>query len=89
MYGYEICQTIKEVTQDRLIIKEGSLYPALYKMKDEGLLTVESVTIDNRVRQYYSLAKKGNANAEAQIDEFSHFLATMTRLFKKDLSVSR
>jgi DNA-binding PadR family transcriptional regulator len=86
MYGYEICQTIKQLTSDQLILKEGSLYPALYKLKDEGLLKVESVKVGNRVRQYYSLARKGNAVAKQYVDEFSLFLKTMSALFKKDLS---
>src|SRR5215216_5956546 len=74
MYGYEMCQTIKTLTKDQLIIKEGSLYPALYKLKEEGVLKVETVKIGNRVRQYYSLAKQGNAAAKEQLTEFSLFL---------------
>jgi DNA-binding PadR family transcriptional regulator len=35
MYGYEICQKVKEITGNEIIIKEGSLYPALYKLKEE------------------------------------------------------
>jgi PadR family transcriptional regulator, regulatory protein PadR len=86
MYGYEICQTIKELTSGQLIIKEGSLYPALYKLKDEGLVKVEAVKVGNRVRQYYSLARSGNAVAKQEVNEFSLFLKTMTSLFKKELS---
>jgi PadR family transcriptional regulator, regulatory protein PadR len=86
MYGYEICQTIKEVTKDQLILKEGSLYPALYKMKEEGLLKVESVKAGKRTRQYYSLARNGNAVAAQQVNEFSLFIKTMGSLFKTDLS---
>jgi DNA-binding PadR family transcriptional regulator len=86
MYGYEICQTIKQLTSDQLILKEGSLYPALYKLKDEGLLKVETVKVGKRVRQYYSLARQGNAVAKQHVDEFSLFLKTMSALFKKDLS---
>ena len=87
MYGYEICQTIKQATSDKVIIKEGSLYPALYKLKDEGLLKVETVKVGNRVRQYYSLAKGGNVTAKQQVNEFSEFLKTMSALFKKELSI--
>jgi DNA-binding PadR family transcriptional regulator len=89
MYGYEICQTIKSLTNDQLIIKEGSLYPALYKLKEEGLVKVETVTVGNRPRQYYALVRHGNTVARDQISEFSHFLKTMVSLFKVDLSLQK
>ncbi len=81
MYGYEICQKVKELTSNEIIIKEGSLYPALYKLKAEGLVTVESIEVDNRIRQYYSLTDKSNTMAKEQVTEFSLFLITMGKLF--------
>jgi DNA-binding PadR family transcriptional regulator len=89
MYGYEICQTIKELTNDQLIIKEGSLYPALYKLKDEGLLKVETVKVGERTRQYYSLARQGKSSARDHVREFSMFLETMNGLFKPGLNTER
>jgi DNA-binding PadR family transcriptional regulator len=82
MYGYEMCQKVKELTNNEIIFKEGSLYPALYKLKSEGLVEVEAIEVGNRIRQYYSLAKKGTNIATEQITEFSLFLATMNKLFK-------
>jgi PadR family transcriptional regulator, regulatory protein PadR len=86
MYGYEICQTIKQLTNDQLIIKEGSLYPALYKLKEEGLVKVETVKVGNRIRQYYTLARTGVAAAKEQVNEFSMFLKTMNNLFNTKAS---
>lgn len=86
MYGYEICQKVKELTSSEILIKEGSLYPALYKLKAEGLLQVESIEVDNRTRQYYSLTNKSKMMAKEHITEFSHFLLTMSKLFKVDPS---
>ena len=81
MYGYEICQKVKELTHHEILIKEGSLYPSLYKLKAEGLLQVESIEVDNRTRQYYSLTDKSEGMAKDQVTEFSHFLLTMSKLF--------
>ena len=86
MYGYEICQKVKELTNDELLLKEGSLYPALYKLKAEGWLEVESIEVDNRTRQYYSLADKSQAIAKEQLTEFASFLTMMTKLFKVEPS---
>jgi DNA-binding PadR family transcriptional regulator len=82
MYGYEICQKVKELTNNEILIKEGSLYPALYKLKAEGFLKVESIEVDNRTRQYYSLTDKSQVMAKEQVREFSLFLDTMSKLFK-------
>ncbi len=82
MYGYEICQKIKSQTHDELIIKEGSLYPALYKLKEEGLVVVEAIQIGQRTRQYYSLAKPGKVAAKEQVTEFKLFLNTMGFIFQ-------
>ncbi len=82
MYGYEICQKVKELTSNEILIKEGSLYPALYKLKEEGLLKVEPVEVDNRIRQYYSLTDQNQTVTKDQITEFTLFLRTMNKLFK-------
>jgi len=39
MYGYEIKQHVKQLTEGELAITEGALYPALHKLEARGLLT--------------------------------------------------
>ena len=53
MYGYEITQKVKILSADKILIKEGSLYPALHKLKDEGLVKTETEMVGNRMRKYY------------------------------------
>ena len=43
MYGYEISQLVKEMSGDKILIKEGSLYPALHKLEADGLVLTEEV----------------------------------------------
>jgi DNA-binding PadR family transcriptional regulator len=61
MYGYEISQKVKEVSNGKILIKEGSLYPALHKLLREGLVDVEKVYIGKRARKYYKLTQAGQA----------------------------
>ena len=42
MYGYEITQRVKELSDDRILITEGALYPALHKLEAEGMLKTET-----------------------------------------------
>lgn len=83
MYGYEICQKVKKMTDEELVIREGSLYPALHKLMDNGLIRVEEVAIGNRLRRYYQLTKAGKLETETKTEEFSQFLKTMQLFMKK------
>lgn len=85
MYGYEITQTVKDLTQGRIQLTEGALYPTLHAMESEGLLTTEVEYIGKRVRKYYSVSKQGKAKAGEKINEFAEFMETMRVLLNLDL----
>ena len=51
MYGYEITQVVKEMTEGTLELTEGALYPALHKLEGKGILTTETKFIGNRYRK--------------------------------------
>ena len=59
MYGYEIVRLVKEMSDEKILVKEGSLYPALHKLEADKLLVAEEVFIGKRVRRYYSLTPSG------------------------------
>ena len=77
MYGYEITQRVKELSEGRLLLTEGALYPALHKLEGEGLLKTETVMIGKRVRKYYSLTSEGRSVVNERVNEFVEFIKTM------------
>ncbi|MDN5215186.1 helix-turn-helix transcriptional regulator [Fulvivirgaceae bacterium BMA12] len=77
MYGYEITQRVKELSDNKILIKEGSLYPALHKLLKDGLVQVETVNIGKRIRKYYSITKQGELKKQVQSDELKEFLQTI------------
>ena len=77
MYGYQITQTVKEISGNKILVKEGSLYPALHKFKEEGYVTVETENIGKRVRHHYSLTEKGNRERIKQAAELKDFIETI------------
>ncbi len=77
MYGYEIAQKVKQLTNGELKITEGALYPALHKLEAEGLLDVEIVNIGNRLRKYYKLTEKGTIETINRLADFEEFIKTM------------
>ncbi|NQZ79359.1 MAG: helix-turn-helix transcriptional regulator [Ekhidna sp.] len=87
MYGYELSQKVKEETDGKIHLKDGSLYPALHKMTKDGLLTFEEVNIGKRVRKYYKLTGEGEKQKETLMDEMKDFLQTIEKVIFKDFNM--
>jgi len=69
-YGYKITQEVLEKSKGAFQLKEGSLYPALHRMEEEGMLTAYWVeTESGRRRKYYRITPAGReALAEKRAD---------------------
>ncbi len=80
MYGYEITQKVKTITKGALKITEGALYPALHKLEADGLLSVEIVEVNNRLRKYYKLTEQGNKETVSKLNELENYIKTMQTL---------
>jgi PadR family transcriptional regulator PadR len=85
MYGYEITQKVKAITQGELNITEGALYPALHKLEAEGLLDVEIEKVDNRLRKYYKLTESGSKETVNRLSELEDFIRNMQSLVNPKL----
>lgn len=75
-YGYEITQQVMERSDGFFVLKEGSLYPALHRMAQRGLLEAfweEKYT--GRRRRYYRITAEGRAALAAQRAEWSRYVA--------------
>lgn len=77
MYGYEITQTVKELTNGKIQLTEGALYPSLHALEAEGIVTTETEYIGKRVRKYYALSTAGKAHTKEKINELADFMETM------------
>ncbi len=88
MYGYEITQKVKELTQDDIQITEGALYPILHKLEAEEVLTAELEKVDGRTRKYYKITPKGNAVAVDRIAELKAFAENLNLILNPKLSLS-
>lgn len=89
MYGYQITQKVKELSENKILVKEGSLYPSLHKLKEEGIIDVETVNIGKRVRRYYFLTEKGMKSKNEKLSEIQSFVSTLeTILFNKKTNLA-
>lgn len=88
MYGYEITQKVKLITNGKLKITEGALYPSLHKLEADGLLEVEVAKVDNRLRKYYTLTTKGEEETTKKLQELEEFIKGMQHLVNPNWSIS-
>ncbi|MFP4023205.1 MAG: PadR family transcriptional regulator [Thiohalospira sp.] len=86
MYGYEITQRVKELTQGKIKITEGALYPLLHKLEADGLVITETQNIGKRVRKYYKLTDNGKSSAKEVVDEFLDFMQTIKYILDPNLN---
>lgn len=80
MYGYEITHKVKDLTDGKIQITEGALYPTLHALEKNGELDTEKEYMGKRVRKYYTLTTQGHNTANERVNEFSDFINTMSFL---------
>ena len=80
MYGYEMSIRVKELSGGKILLKDGSLYPALQKMTVDGLLSYKEENVGGRVRKYYYLTKTGYKKKAAYVEELKDFIATINKV---------
>ena len=82
LYGYEITQLVKEISEGKIELTFGALYPILHKLEQEGVVKTESEVINNRNRIYYSLTDTGKQTAKERIAELEEFVNTIKILLQ-------
>ena len=82
-HGYGIASRIHRLSTDVLKVEEGSLYPALYRLEEQGLIESEwAVTDNNRKAKFYSLTRQGRAAARAELESWERLSAAITRVLR-------
>lgn len=83
MHGYGIAQHIHRITQDVIRVEEGSLYPALQRMRQRGWIKAEwRVTPNNQKARYYTVTATGRRQLGEQESGFSEVMAAISRIMK-------
>jgi PadR family transcriptional regulator, regulatory protein PadR len=80
MYGYEITRKVEELTDGRINLTYGALYPVLHKLESEGVLVTESENFNNRIRIYYLLTPHGNSVVTEKIKELNEFIESLQKI---------
>ena len=82
-HGYGIALRIHQLSDDVLKVEEGSLYPALYRMEEQGLIESSwGATENNRKAKFYKLTRKGRSAAGAELDGWLRLSGAVTRVLR-------
>ena len=84
-YGYEIMQKIYELSENKITWKEGSLYPVLKRLEQQGLIESYWNTEGTRARKYFKLLEPGPAALEKELDDWRLMISIISKLCKTQL----
>jgi transcriptional regulator len=71
LHGYGIARRIEEVSRNRLALNQGTLYPALLKLEQEGFVEAEwGVSDNNRRAKYYRITRAGKRRLARELKEW-------------------
>jgi transcriptional regulator len=83
MHGFGIARWIQRLTDDALQVEEGSLYPALYRLEQRGLVKAEwRLTENNRRAKYYRLTATGKRRLAQEADSWQRFTAAVGKVLQ-------
>ena len=78
LHGWDIAKRIALVSNDRLSLKQGSLYPALHRMEGRGWVEAEwGVSDAGRSAKFYKLTRAGKKQLEAEKEHWLSFASAM------------
>jgi transcriptional regulator len=77
-HGYGVLLRIEQITGNALSIEQGALYPALYRLENQGLLDTEWGTSDNnRKAKFYTLTTRGRHRLKEATDRWNRTVGAM------------
>lgn len=81
-YGYQLIERIGQESKNLFAFKEGTLYPLLYKMERDGLVTSQrKLAVSGKERRYYRITDAGKAQLASKSEEFRGFLQGLQSVF--------
>jgi PadR family transcriptional regulator, regulatory protein PadR len=81
LHGYGVLLRIQQISDDRLEIQQGSLYPALYRLEHQGLIASEWGESDNkRKAKYYRLTTAGRRHLRTEAEKWSRMAGLMASI---------
>ena len=84
MHGWAIAKRIQQISSEVLQVQQGSLYPALHRLEQQGWITAEWKDSDlGRSAKFYSLTREGKQQLERELDSWNRLSSAVGLVLKK------
>ena len=88
-HGYGIARWVEATTEDVLRIEEGSLYPGLRRLEDNGWVTSEwGLSENNRRARFYTITRAGRAHLRAEASVWFRYASAVTQVLRSAPSLA-
>ena len=83
LHGYGLGQRITQMSDDVLRVEEGSLYPSLYRLERQGLVTSEWGVSEHNLRaKFYKLTRAGRKQLEVEEENWERLAGAVFKVMK-------
>ena len=83
MHGWGISQRVQQLSAGEFAMNQGSLYPALQRLEQDGMITSEwGVTDNNRQARYYTITASGRRRLGQEVMNWKKFAAALEAVLK-------
>lgn len=79
-HGYALTRRVEQLTEGKIKLTYGALYPILHKLKKEKIVVTATEIRNNRIRIYYALTPKGKSVTAEKIKELQEFIQSLQRI---------
>ena len=80
MHGYGVARRIEQISGDQLAVNYGTIYPALLKLEQEGLIASEwGMSENNRKAKFYQLTRAGRKQLQKETADWERMAAIIAR----------
>jgi PadR family transcriptional regulator PadR len=87
LHGYGIARRIEQISKDLLQLNQGTLYPALLRMEQEGWIASEwGASEKNRKAKFYTITAAGRKRLSKEADDWRRMSSTIERFLVPDLA---
>lgn len=84
-HGWGISQRIQQISEDVLRVNQGSLYPALHRLEEQGWIASEwGVSDNNREAKFYRLTRTGQRQLQRETEQWDRMSAAVARVLNTE-----
>jgi PadR family transcriptional regulator, regulatory protein PadR len=81
LHGYAITGFIRRQSDDALLVEEGTLYPALWRLESKGLLEAEwGLSENNRKAKFYKLTRAGRKHLQSEVRTWEAYASAVSKV---------